>query len=138
MEQDISKVPAPDHKPKYLDLIGKPFAIGARGPDKFDCYGLVGELYKRLGMMIPEVRSPEEQERMSKQLFDTSQLWTPCEVGMGSVLTFRIGRYVSHVGMIVSPTQFVHVWEGARLGVAVERISEWERRIVGSYLFEPK
>jgi len=34
--------------PRFDDLIGKPYLEGACGPDKFDCYGLTIEVFKRL------------------------------------------------------------------------------------------
>ena len=35
------------------DLIGRPYAYGARGPEAFDCWGLVLELRRRLGLPLP-------------------------------------------------------------------------------------
>jgi cell wall-associated NlpC family hydrolase len=35
------------------DLPGRPFASGARGPDAYDCWGLVLEVRRRLGMALP-------------------------------------------------------------------------------------
>lgn len=35
------------------DLIGLPWAIGARGPHAFDCWGLVLELAERAGRLVP-------------------------------------------------------------------------------------
>lgn len=39
-------------KPIINDLVGKSFGINQRGPDAFDCWGLVLEVYKRLGHPI--------------------------------------------------------------------------------------
>jgi len=36
------------------DLIGKHYAIGARGPDAYDCWGLVLELVRRAGGKLPD------------------------------------------------------------------------------------
>lgn len=36
------------------DLIGKPHARDARGPDKFDCWGICMEVYARLGVALPD------------------------------------------------------------------------------------
>jgi cell wall-associated NlpC family hydrolase len=35
------------------ELIGAPYAYGARGPDAFDCWGLVLEMRRRLGLPLP-------------------------------------------------------------------------------------
>lgn len=121
--------------PNYTDLIGKPFQYGGRGPDVFDCYGLVMELHRRVGKHIPDVLSPTEQAKIASLVESEVPTWTPCERAPGAVLTMRIGRHVSHVAMILSGTKFIHVWSQGAIGVAVERISEWERRIVGCYRY---
>lgn len=44
--------PIPHWAGKY---IGLPFELGARGPDKFDCWGLVVEVFKQeKGIQLPE------------------------------------------------------------------------------------
>jgi hypothetical protein len=37
------------------DLIGKPFRMGAKGPDFYSCYGLLLEVYRRMGVALPNV-----------------------------------------------------------------------------------
>lgn len=136
MEIATTDLPAaPGHIPQYVDLLGSKFQYGGRGPDRFDCYGLVIELHKRLGKEVPDVRSPTEQERIASLMGDHIPVWTPCQRGTGAVMTFRIGRYVSHVGMMINTYQFLHIWEGANLGVAVERVDQWERRVAGVYRY---
>jgi cell wall-associated NlpC family hydrolase len=45
----------------YVDLIGTPFRRGARGPDEFDCYGLVKFLIERAtGREVPDYQSPTD------------------------------------------------------------------------------
>ena len=36
------------------DLVGQPFKEGARGPNEFDCWGLVREVAKRSGTELPD------------------------------------------------------------------------------------
>jgi hypothetical protein len=36
------------------DLVGKPYAHGARGPDAYDCWGLCVEVYRRRGIDLPD------------------------------------------------------------------------------------
>lgn len=36
----------------YDDLIGKPYELGAHGPDAYDCYGLAVTVLNRLGFRI--------------------------------------------------------------------------------------
>jgi hypothetical protein len=43
------------------DLIGKPWRLGARGPDAYDCWGLVREVLQRMrpGLPLPDWASDE-------------------------------------------------------------------------------
>lgn len=35
------------------ELLGLPYALGGRGPEAFDCYGLVREFHRRRGLELP-------------------------------------------------------------------------------------
>lgn len=37
----------------YTDLLRKPFELGARGPEHFDCLGLAYEVLRRVGKTVP-------------------------------------------------------------------------------------
>jgi cell wall-associated NlpC family hydrolase len=126
--------PAPDLRFAFADLIGKPFVLGARGPDSFDCYGLVMEVLGRAGQRVPDLRSPETHERIAALLLDCSQSsdWMPCEPGPGAVVTLRAGRHVGHVGVLLPHERFIHAWESAG-GICVEQFHEWRRRATGFY-----
>jgi cell wall-associated NlpC family hydrolase len=129
----------------YSDLLGVQFAYRGRGPDEYDCYGLLIELYRRLGKDIPDYISPTKQEAIALLIGEEKVKWKshwkrsdssdvpPSSVLIpGRTLLFNIGRYGSHVGMIIRPRYFLHIWEGSG---CVERqpISSWQRRIVGVY-----
>ena len=138
------------------DLIGKPFAYGGRGPEEFDCFGVIKELLRRDGIAVPDYDTADAQATI-EALFSREQrlYWRPCEAEEGSwyidlerngslarhhytkgaVVLFRILGLGSHVGYVTGPNTFVHTWEGARLGVLTERIDDWEHRIIGFYRY---
>lgn len=126
--------PAPGFTAEFADLIGVPFRWKARGPDHFDCYGLVEEIERRHGRSIPDVLSPTTFETINQLIDQMVPLWTPCEQGPGAVVCIRIGRHVTHVGVVLPHGRMLHCWEKAG-GVCVERIDVWQRRIVGAYRF---
>ena len=130
----MTLAPAPGFSAPYADLIGKPFAWKGRGPDVFDCYGLVEEMERRHGRRVPDYLSPTTFETISALVETSQKFWTPCEQGPGAVVTIRIGRYVSHVGIVLPYGQMLHSWERSG-GVCVERIDEWQRRITGAFRF---
>lgn len=121
------------------DLIGKPFRDGGRGPDEYDCFGLLEEVYRRRGINLPPEPnsiSQEEKayaigqavERGEWELIEKPQPW--CAVA------FRvIPPYITHVGVVLQDCQrFLHTRQG--VNVAVERLNSivWRSRIAGFYI----
>lgn len=133
----------------YSDLIGVPFEYGGRGPDTYDCYGLLMELHRRQGKAIPDYRSTSDTEaaaaamRASIEANVWGEKWlkrspeeTPSFSLMkpGDVLLLKIKGLPCHVGMVISSDRFIHTWEGVG-GALTERISLWRQRILGIYQF---
>jgi len=121
----------------YLDLLGKEFEYGARGPDKYDCYGLMIETRHRAGQFIPEdyasTNLPEvmhDSIEHAKRDFPFRELPTPEPF---CLVTFRLHpKYTTHIGMVLKDCyRFIHILP--RLRVAVERLDSpcWSHRITG-------
>lgn len=115
----------------YEDLIGKTFEYGGRGPDKYDCYGLLREMYSRTGKEIPDYSSPSVGAEIIAKILDKKSEWTEVERQPGVAALIRL-RGNAHVGFILPYGMFIHVWERSG-GVTVERIRDWEARIVAYY-----
>ena len=135
---------------EYIDLIGKPFAFNGRGPDAYDCYGLMRELLRRDGIEVPDYDSPTRQPLMDLIYKDNLNQWAVVREGtwsvegrnaaefsysVGDCLHFTILGMGTHVGYIVARNKFIHAWEGGYMGVVVERIDHWVNRILGVYRY---
>lgn len=119
----------------YRDLIGRPFQYGGRPPmHALDCYGLVIEVSQRLGKSLPERQFSEQGNVIGALMSMQMNEWVESPREIGAVLLFRVMGIPQHVGIIVSPFEFLHTWEGTG-GVVTERIDDWERRIVGCYRY---
>lgn len=133
----------------YSDLIGVPFEYGGRGPDLYDCYGLLMELHRRQGKIIPDYRSTSDSQVVAETMRASieNKVWIakwlkesaadkpPFSLMQpGDVLLLKIKGLPCHVGMVVEPDKFVHTWEGVG-SVLTERISLWRQRILGIYKF---
>ncbi|WKZ86349.1 C40 family peptidase [Ralstonia pickettii] len=119
--------------PEYLDLIGVPFVYGGRGPDTFDCYGLVAELYRRAGQPIPDYRSPTDLAVIAAMMACEAQLWREVPAPKaGAVALIRVGRHASHVGYCLDDMRMIHTWERTG-GVVIERLDTWKRHIIGFF-----
>jgi len=109
-----------------LDLLGKTYRNGGRGPDTFDCSGLVSYVFKRAGLTLPP--TAEEQGRSGIEV--SREFVSP-----GDIVVFRIkGDF--HVGIMLNGREFVHASKSR--GVAIDDLSlpYWIKSLQGfrSYL----
>lgn len=129
---------------EYADLIGTPYKLGGRGPETFDCYGLLMELMQRDGFTIPDYRTPPDAESESAEakqrlaaisglMSQELRLWQETKPHRGAALLFSIRGYGAHCGYLIAPDWFLHTWEGTG-SVAKERLSAgWKNRLLGYY-----
>ncbi|QNK01659.1 NlpC/P60 family protein [Dyella telluris] len=115
----------------YADLLDVPFAYGGRDHNGMDCYGLLMEMYRRKGVIIPDVTSSTNGLlNESNLLIQRDSVWKSVERQPHVAVLFRMGRYVCHVGFAITEDRFVHTMENG-LGVASEKFRDWEHRIAG-------
>jgi len=112
----------------WADLLGKPWRADARGPDAYDCVGLLLEIERRLGYTLPDYASE------SHALLAAMAAWervTDPQPGDGILIYSAHPRW--HVAVVCSPNMMLHSREG--LGVAIERYSgfPWQSQIEGFY-----
>ena len=119
-------------KIEVADLIGKPFEIGARGPDKYDCYGLLTEVFKRAGLQVPDYESPSDGKIIAAMMSKEVELWEKTHLEPGAALLFKIPGS-THVGVYLGNDKFIHSWQGC--GVLIERLTNWQQRLVGVYRY---
>ena len=98
----------------WVDLIGAPFKRDARGPEYWDCYGLLREIYRRRGIEVAEIGElVRELSRTgySDDLAATYTQWRPCPIQSGAALLFRRGNVPDHVGVAIDTDRFIHALE---------------------------
>ncbi len=119
--------------PSHADLIGVPFELNARGPDSYDCFGLLVEMYRRAGVSIHDPGTAESQSENQAMInIYAPEKWRKVAQRPGVAVLFRLGRFACHIGYVVDDMHFIHAWEGSG-GVTRERLSLWKQRIVGFY-----
>lgn len=104
-----------------IDLMGKPYKGGGRGPDAFDCSGLVYYAYKKTGVTLPV--TAEEQGKSGAEVPRESVL-------PGDLVIFKIKRDF-HVGIMLNDKEFIHASKSR--GVAIDDLSlpYWTRSLQG-------
>jgi cell wall-associated NlpC family hydrolase len=119
----------------YADLIGKPFKLGSRGPDAFDCVGLVLEMAHRLGLEPPNYLScSAEFHRQAAEDYsrvaDCPKLKGP-ETGAMVLLRDDVNAY--HLGLMVDGFRFLHTRRDTGCIVSSVLDPLWRPRILGFY-----
>lgn len=120
--------------PEYLDLLGMPYVRGARGPDSYDCYGLVKEMFHRAGNDVPDFDCPGSLEEIEALISDKQRRWRRIPIGtVGAIITFRVEGYGAHVGYMLQNDRFIHAWEST--GVTTERLTGGLFNPIASYTY---
>jgi cell wall-associated NlpC family hydrolase len=114
------------------DLVGKPYRLGGRGPDAYDCAGLVVELMRRRGisLAVPETTASPARNIIS-MLEIIRSVWVGKQHPQRGCLVFL---KPDHVGVMLNRRQFIHAAED--LGqVCVEYVDNglWKQRVGGFY-----
>lgn len=109
------------------DFVGLPFRVGARGPDAFDCYGIVAEVLRRArGVALPDwYQGAPGQQAASRAVSaalagEVSEgravlVAAPEEFDIAIVGGFRRAHHVGIVlqgGILHSTEQFGCIWQG--------------------------
>lgn len=125
--------------PNYTDLLGKQFEYGGRGPERFDCFGLATELYRRAGVDLPGWASSDDPQVQAagwstgmNLFFDQVQQPQPLDLVLFQIMP----RYITHCGICVGHGRFIHIM--SRISVAVEELASpvWQGKQRGFYRFK--
>jgi cell wall-associated NlpC family hydrolase len=130
-------------------FIGLPYERGARGPDLWDCWGLLGlVLKKQFGLIVPayEGVSWKGRDRASHDLVtgvvesESAARWAPVALDSmseqpGDAIVLRIMGHPLHVGVVAAPGWMLHASEDAES--ALERYDGlcWHNRVQAFWRF---
>ena len=120
------------------DLLGKPYSPHGRGPDSFDCYGLVIEVEKRYGIDLPDFDYQSYSEQFITGHFSTLQasnhaLKIDVLVEGAVVLFENMQGFKTHIGVYIGNNQIVHC---NKKGVRIEDTNYAEKFIAGVYIWQ--
>jgi cell wall-associated NlpC family hydrolase len=107
----------------YDDLIGKSFADMGRGPDAYDCWGLVLEISRRLGKHVPDYGECHywDASHILEQYYihkpDYERVTPPPE--LGDIVIYKRMSGELHFGVVVDEHCFLHA--GPKIGVRKNR-----------------
>lgn len=127
------------------DLVGLPYADNARGPDRFDCWGLVRHvLLRERGIELPLHDGIETRDMRGVSVGMAR------EAAIGPFVAVRLpqafdvvlmtespaSREPGHVGVMVTGVQLLHIWR--RTDSCVMRLDDYRvaPRVLGFYRHE--
>jgi len=112
-----------------LGVKGRPYRLGATGPEAFDCSGLVQYAHKQAGISIP--RTTTRQFRQASPV-DRSAM------SPGDVVFFAVdGISISHVGLYAGEGRFIHSPSpGSSVSWAQLDENYWSSRFAGAGRFQ--
>jgi cell wall-associated NlpC family hydrolase len=113
--------------------VGIPFKDGGRTLDGLDCYGLLVAVYRdEFHIEVPSYAgayvSAHEREEVAALLAHRipADAWLPVAgtPRVGDAVVFRVLNAPWHIGVMVSPTDFLHI-EAAQDCATIERLDQW-------------
>jgi cell wall-associated NlpC family hydrolase len=123
--------------------IGAAYKAHGRGP-AYDCWGLLAGCYRDVfGITLPsyDERYAAEINRAEIAALISGELgpwrWVPQnEARPGDGILFKIAGQPCHVGVVVAPTQFLHVQQGTDACIEDWSRTKWSRRFAGVFRHE--
>ncbi|NOX15955.1 MAG: C40 family peptidase [Epsilonproteobacteria bacterium] len=112
---------------------------GGREYPYFDCYGFVKYFYKKHNGvdMIDFIYQKADDVGNEKLYYEhlKDSRWKRSEPQKGAVVGLRVNGYISHIGLMLNKTDFIHIMKSS--GVRINKIThpQWKNRVVGFYKY---
>jgi len=117
------------------DLIGIPYKPHGRDNTGMDCYGIVIEVLRRKGIIVPDVfyqdtiiETNKKVLKVLENIIPNTKLDKPEE---GAIVEFLIMGHPSHVGVCLGDGTFIHAL--IKIGVVIEPLSRYRNKLKGYY-----
>ena len=136
--QDTSPAEAQVMREKFVaeskKYVGSPYALGAVGPDKFDCSGLV--------YYCSRESIKKQLPRTAKALYSYCRIVPDKDKEIGDLLFFKTNNTapITHVGIYIGNNQFISaISDGPNTGVIISSLKQdyWKPKYVACGQFLP-
>ena len=136
--EDTSPAEAQVMREKFVaeskKYVGSPYVLGAVGPDKFDCSGLV--------YFCARESVQKQLPRTAKALYNYCRIVPDKEKEVGDLLFFKTNNTapITHVGIYIGNNQFISaISDGPNTGVIISSLKQdyWKPRYVACGKFLP-
>lgn len=122
------------------EYIGIPYVEKGRDRTGLDCWGLVRLVYQeQYNIEIPSFVNDYESDdssRISELIAIGKENWSKVtQPAIGDVILLRLNGLHMHVGVVISPNQFLHVREGHDSVIERFDTGTWRHRVGGFYKY---
>lgn len=129
----------------WNDYIGKEFKEKGRGPDYFDCWGLVRHVYLYHfsgGPVLPSYdecyKSTQDKDILASLIKEQSQQWKYVhEPKEFDIVVLKIVGLPFHVGIVTKQGYMLHCLENVNTVHEKYTSMRWANKIAGFYRHEP-
>ena len=120
--------------------IGIPYQEKGRSLEGADCWGLSRLIYKNeFDIDLPSFSdnyAHEDTERIAELMIQYREGWEETNTyKSGDMILFRVLGHVSHIGVMINDTQFIHSRQGQDAAIDSLSTSRWTHRIAGVYTY---
>lgn len=123
---------------RYNDFIG--YEWGDQ-PGQYNCWTFVKEVYQHVhGIDIPSYKEIEYDENKKSEIAvkiketdlykEYQKVEDPQE---GDAVIFNLAGHPIHIGLMISPTKFIHCARGSLSCIEDVRDTKWKRRVQAFY-----
>lgn len=118
--------------------IGKSFRDKGRGPDDYDCYGLICAIYRdERGIELTNYLNYEDSTdalRIPLLYYKEREKWEEVELPMEyDIVVLDINGQPLHVGCMIDSKMFIHITKGTCVSAESIESQVWKNRIHGFY-----
>ncbi len=124
--------------------IGIPYCLAGRDTNGLDCLGLIHLFYRDCGIQIPDGDGApytndwvkEDPERYLRGILRQGRAVSLNDLKPLDLVYFRIGKYISHGGVMIDNQHFLHVLQNEVVHKSPLDFA-WRRRLMGARRFVP-
>lgn len=115
------------------DLIGTPFKMFGRTKEGLDCYGLVIEVEKRFGKIIPDFMFDCKEFQRVENSIPHINVKKSDYIAEGMILQFRTFDGRLHVGVALDKKTFIHATETQGVRISSIASSKSYMKLLSQY-----
>lgn len=121
----------------WIDLLGIPFKQFGRDLKGLDCFGLVMTIYKRRGIIVPDIKYGNTDADRNQAITSPKNLqgWVNTELSPGVAVALRRNGLVQHCGVCIDEDRFIHASEDheAVMVAKFSRNNNFHKKLVAGF-----